>query len=204
MNSVLTKAPSHSYEARQVRASEAPASDAGLMTVGYASASRDPQLRSLGAVASRPPASLSELLTTLRRAPSNAAARRMFRRRLKWPDAFDSAFAEALRPSDAMREYAAALPNARALELTARLLVYLDRAVYPDTVGVAADGGMGLAWTRETWYADIECLNCGEVLMVHRRRGDENALIEIDPHDLDRDVAGYRISIADVLRGYGP
>lgn len=203
MISVLTKAPSHSYEARQVKASEAPASDAGLMTVGYG-ATLATQPRPPKVVASWPPASLSELLTTLRRAPSNAAARRMLRRRLKWPDAFDSAFAEALRPSDAMREYAAALPNARALELTARLLVYLDRAVYPDTVGVAADGGMGLAWTRETWYADIECLNCGEVLMVHRRRGDENVLIEVDPHDLDRDVAGHPISIADVLRGYGP
>jgi hypothetical protein len=70
--------------------------------------------------------------------------------------------------------YGAEAPNATSI-LAARYVVDLlmDNSVVPDAVLSSAEGGVAICFVRDGKYADVECLNTGEVLAVKYSR-DEN------------------------------
>jgi len=41
-----------------------------------------------------------------------------------------------------------------------------DHNIHPDRIVASAEGGIALCWFRGNKYADVECLNTGEVLCV--------------------------------------
>jgi hypothetical protein len=49
----------------------------------------------------------------------------------------------------------------------------MDNSVVPDAVLSSAEGGVAICFVRDGKYADVECLNTGEVLAVKYSR-DEN------------------------------
>jgi hypothetical protein len=71
----------------------------------------------------------------------------------------------SLRPN--WDTYNAQPPNTEAMNLARELLVLTERAKFlPTDVVASAEGGVALSFTMGDRYADVECLNSGEILAV--------------------------------------
>jgi hypothetical protein len=72
--------------------------------------------------------------------------------------------------------YGAEPPNVAARNSAARILSFLkDAGVVPTKIVPSAEGGVAICFVSGSRYADIECLNAGEILAVtYRGKEDPN------------------------------
>jgi hypothetical protein len=77
--------------------------------------------------------------------------------------------------------YDAPVPEAAAFrQAGAALEILNDLDLRPDRITPSAEGGIAFVFAREERYADLECLNTGEILAVKCDRGGEPEVWTVD------------------------
>lgn len=85
-------------------------------------------------------------------------------------------------------------PSAAILAVARLILRQLEtEALEPTRVVASAEGGVGLCFVDGDKYADIECLNSGEILGVVSNRRDRPAVWKIEP-----DASGFANAAARI------
>ena len=64
----------------------------------------------------------------------------------------------------------------------------------PDGILASAEGGVAICFVRDNKYADIECLNSGEILAVKSTRHERPYVWTLDEGSIDSDFAAQSIS----------
>jgi hypothetical protein len=89
--------------------------------------------------------------------------------------------------------YDAEPPNQEARANAAEVLILLqEQALAPSTIVPSAEGGVAICFVRTGTYADIECLNTGEILAVTYAGNNEPDVWDVDQnseavrHAIDR------------------
>ena len=91
---------------------------------------------------------------------------------VNWPSLFRKDLKKLILVSQDLKDYVAEVPSLMSIAVAAKLLnSVIALGIPPDCVDVAGDGGVGFGWIRDTWYADVEVANNGDVFLFHRRRG---------------------------------
>jgi len=86
-------------------------------------------------------------------------------------------------------------PSPVAIELANSVLSVLkSKGVPPTKVVASGEGGVGICFVSGEKYADIECLNTGEILGVTTNRRDRPNVWSIDENSSDVEKAALRIS----------
>jgi hypothetical protein len=89
---------------------------------------------------------------------------------------------ENLRPN--WDSYGAEPPSARARNAAERILNLLEsKSVCPTRIVPSSEGGVGICFVAGDRYADIECLNSGEILAVTYIGTEEPHVWEIEPQE---------------------
>ena len=105
---------------------------------------------------------------------------------VNWPSLFRKDLKKLILVSQDLKDYVAEVPSLMSIAVAAKLLnSVIALGIPPDCVDVAGDGGVGFGWIRDTWYADVEVANNGDVFLFHRRRGKQNDFCIIDPDNID-------------------
>ncbi len=95
--------------------------------------------------------------------------------------------------------YGAQAPNAEARACAAEILILLQgRSLAPSTIVPSSEGGVAICFVDSGTYADIECLNTGEILAVTYQGNDE-------PHvwDVGRKDEAIRSAIEKIRAHFG-
>jgi hypothetical protein len=86
-------------------------------------------------------------------------------------------------------------PNRSAVAIAADVLASLVRSdLVPDGILPSAEGGIAICFVQGDKYADIECLNSGEVLAVTSTRHERPYVWSLDKNSVDSDSAAQTIS----------
>ena len=88
------------------------------------------------------------------------------------------------------------VPANSAIEAAGRVLESLLRAdLVPDGILPSAEGGVAICFVKDDKYADIECLNSGEVLGVKSTLRQRPFVWTLDEASVDSDSAAQDISL---------
>jgi len=86
-------------------------------------------------------------------------------------------------------------PNRDAVLAAGNILKSLIRSdVVPDAILPSAEGGVAICFVRGNRYADIECLNSGEILAVTSTRHERPYVWNLDQDSIATDSAARAIS----------
>jgi hypothetical protein len=79
---------------------------------------------------------------------------------------------------------------------TASLLgrTFIGYGLIPDAVTASSEGGIAICFMRNQKYADVECLNSGEILAVRYSAADDPAAWEIRPDAVASDATAKTFS----------
>src|SRR5689334_17757210 len=108
------------------------------------------------------------------------------------PDIFDKWIEKlaSLVQANANDEFDSPIPNETAVNHGRRVVERLRRMKFaPNRVDSSAEGGVNIAFIQDDLYADVECLNSGEILAVTSNRKDRPRVWEVQPNDTDIDHA---------------
>ena len=104
------------------------------------------------------------------------------------------ATAKTLQPN--WDSYGAEPPNKRSRAVAVRILDVLQQKSIPPTRLVAsAEGGIGIVFTDGDRYADIECLNSGEIMVAAYSGQQVPEVWEVEPTDDGISAALERIRV---------
>jgi hypothetical protein len=79
--------------------------------------------------------------------------------------------------------YGSSPPNEFAREVAKQILLTAMSVVVPDRITASAQGGVGICFTFRNKYADIECLNTGEILATTSDGRAVPEVWEVKPND---------------------
>jgi hypothetical protein len=102
---------------------------------------------------------------------------------------------DLLRLPNDWNSFGAESPARNAIAVAGRVIDSLIRTnLVPDAVLPSAEGGVAICFVRDNRYADIECLNSGEILAVKSTRNEQPHAWAIDESSIDSDMAARNIS----------
>lgn len=106
-----------------------------------------------------------------------------------WVEDCERALERLKQLADGWDGYDAEAPSEKAHSLAQQVLTLLsDRDLQPSRVAPSIEGGLVFAFSVDELYADIECLNSGEILAVTSQPGEDPLVWELDQDTLEETI----------------
>ena len=103
-----------------------------------------------------------------------------FTKEHNWPEDHIDKLQDLFFPSYNVRNHVDEVPNLLSIENASIIFnKLLENDYIPDAIICTVDGGVGIAFAKNNWYAEVECENDGEIWLSYNYRTEDPYIIEL-------------------------